>query len=118
VLEVFGRHRWPGNVRELESAIHRALVLSAHRVLGPDDFAWIATAGPDGSGGNGAAAAALAAPTELSEGDYQEVLDAFDRRLVQAALAQSDGKIRETARLLGIARNTLKAKMKRYGLEG
>jgi Nif-specific regulatory protein len=116
VLEVFARHPWPGNVRELESAIHRALVLSPRRTLGPDDFAWIAGTGA-GLSGNGAAAAALAAPTELSEGAYQEVLDAFDRRLVERALEQSRGKIRETARLLGIARNTLKAKMKRYGLE-
>jgi DNA-binding NtrC family response regulator len=116
VLEVFARHAWPGNVRELESAIHRALVLSPRRVLGPDDFAWIGVPGAGGAGGNGAAA--LATPNELRPGAYQEVLDAFDRRLVEAAFAQSDGKIRETARLLGIARNTLKAKMKRYGLEG
>ena len=30
----------------------------------------------------------------------------------------ANGRIRETARLLGIARNTLRAKMKRYGLSG
>jgi DNA-binding NtrC family response regulator len=55
---------------------------------------------------------------ELEEGVYQDLLDGFDRRLLETAIARCDGKIRETARFLGIARNTLKSKMKRYGLEG
>jgi Nif-specific regulatory protein len=123
VLELFGRHRWPGNVRELESAIHRALVLSSAEVLGPEDFAWMAAAlgGAAGAAGEAATAAgpALAVPAEaaLEPGRYQEALDALDRRLLEAALERCDGKIRETARFLGLARNTLKAKMKRYGLE-
>jgi Nif-specific regulatory protein len=119
-LELFLRHPWPGNVREIESAIHRALVLSTREVLTAEDFAWIAVAGGDGAAaGDPAAALAGAMPEQLDleEGRYQELLDGFDRRLVQAALERCDGKIRETARVLGIARNTLKAKMQRYGLE-
>jgi DNA-binding NtrC family response regulator len=107
-------------VREIESAIHRALVLSTREVLTAEDFAWIAVAGGDGAAaGDPAAALAGAMPDQLDleEGRYQELLDGFDRRLVQAALERCDGKIRETARALGIARNTLKAKMLRYGLE-
>jgi len=52
----------------------------------------------------------------LSEGGYEEALERYDRQLIGAGLAQTNGRIRETARLLGIARNTLRAKMKRYGL--
>ena len=54
----------------------------------------------------------------LAEGNYQELWEQLDRDLIREALARCDGKIRETARFLGIARNTLKAKMKRYALEG
>ncbi len=120
VLELFDRHPWPGNVRELEAAIHRALVLSSRDVLAREDFAWIA---PDGGGreaaargtGSGSAAPEL---VELDDGGYQRAVEAHDRKLLSVALGRCDGKIRETARLLGIARNTLKAKMKKYGLEG
>jgi tetratricopeptide (TPR) repeat protein len=58
-----------------------------------------------------------APPLKLSAGGYEEALSRCDRELIAAGLAQSGGKIRETARLLGIARNTLRAKMKKYGLQ-
>jgi DNA-binding NtrC family response regulator len=58
-----------------------------------------------------------AAVPELADGGYQEALDGYDRRLLEAALDRCEGRIRETARMLGIARNTLKAKMDRYGIE-
>jgi DNA-binding NtrC family response regulator len=54
----------------------------------------------------------------LGEGGYEAALERYDRQLLATALAQTGGRIRETARLLGIARHTLKAKMKKYGLEG
>ncbi len=120
VLELFDRHPWPGNVRELEAAIHRALVLSPGDVLSREDFAWIAAAAGDGGAGGAGALPQQPVPglEPLDDGGYQRALEAYDRQLLEAALERSDGKIRETARLLGIARNTLKAKMKRYGLDG
>jgi Nif-specific regulatory protein len=113
VTELFMGYRWPGNVRELEAAIHRALVLSTREVLSVEDFSWIA-------GNDGAAALRPSTPTalQLGEGNYQELCDRFDRELIHEGLELCGGKIRETARFLGIARNTLKAKMKRFGLEG
>jgi transcriptional regulator with GAF, ATPase, and Fis domain/tetratricopeptide (TPR) repeat protein len=116
VIRLFEEHAWPGNVRELEAAIHRALVLSSRQVLGADDFRWIAAAG-GGVEAHAEAAADAAVPEDLADGGYQRALDAFDRQLVRSALATCEGKIRETARLLGIARNTLKAKLERYGLK-
>jgi DNA-binding NtrC family response regulator len=59
----------------------------------------------------------LSAAARLGEGGYEAALEGYDRQLISAALAQCGGKIRETARLLGIARNTLRAKMKRYSLQ-
>ena len=119
VLELFDRYPWPGNVRELEAAIHRALVLSPRDVLTREDFAWIAAAGDGSAGAETDAPSARSQEREpLEDGGYQRALEAYDRRLLVAALESSDGKIRETARLLGIARNTLKSKMKKYGLDG
>jgi tetratricopeptide (TPR) repeat protein len=47
---------------------------------------------------------------------FQEAREEYDQRLVVAALEQSGGNIREASRRLGISRNTLKARMRRYGL--
>ncbi len=119
VLDLFYAHAWPGNVRELEAAIHRAFVLSVNEDLALDDFGWIAL---HAHGAQGAAARppevdGPRATVRLADGGYEEALDRYDRQLIVAALAQCGGKIRETSRLLGIARNTLRAKMKRYSLQ-
>jgi transcriptional regulator with GAF, ATPase, and Fis domain len=120
VLDLFFSYSWPGNIRELEAAIHRAFVLAGGETLTVADFGWIALHVQDSP-------AALARPPEvpglsptirLADGGYEEALDRYDRQLILAGLSQCGGKIRETARLLGIARNTLRAKMKKYGLTG
>jgi DNA-binding NtrC family response regulator len=93
-------------------------VLSRREVLAVEDFAWIAGRG-DLTPGVAAAATGVSAPApRLREGNYEELCNDFDRELIREALGSCGGKIRETARFLGIARNTLKAKMKRYALEG
>ena len=45
---------------------------------------------------------------------YEEVLSSVDRQLILRALETSGGKIREAARRLGLARNTLKSKIQKY----
>lgn len=57
-------------------------------------------------------------PPSLANGGYEAALERYDRRLIAAALEQCGGSIRETTRLLGISRNTLRAKMAKYGLLG
>jgi tetratricopeptide (TPR) repeat protein len=56
--------------------------------------------------------------TSLAEEGYKQALGRYDRQLVAAALAQGQGSIAETSRLLGIPRNSLRAKLKRYFLTG
>ena len=115
VLDLFMSHGWPGNVRELEAAIHRSLVLSRNDILGPEDFSWIA--GGDNRSTTSDIVPAASTSRELGQGGYQRSIENFDRLLLIEALEQSDGKIREAARLLGIARNTLKAKIQKLGIE-
>ncbi len=119
VLELFYAYDWPGNVRELEAAVHRAFVLSSSDFLTPSDFGWIAlqVQGP-GAVARPPELPGLSPTIQLEDGGYEEALERYDRQLISAGLAQSGGRIRETARLLGIARNTLRAKMKRYNLTG
>jgi Nif-specific regulatory protein len=120
VLHLFDAYAWPGNVRELEAAIHRAFVLSGGDTLAVTDFGWIAlhVQGAQGAAARPSEMEGISPTVSLGNGGYEEALDRYDRQLLSAALSQSHGKIRETARLLGIARNTLRAKMKKYGLSG
>jgi len=48
---------------------------------------------------------------------YDDILARVDRQLIMQVLDETRGKIRETARRLGLARNTLKAKMQKYGIQ-
>jgi two-component system NtrC family response regulator len=91
---------WPGNVRELENRIKRATIMAEGKVLTAADLDL-----PGGAGALPALAINLRAARE-----------AADRRAIADALAQADGNISATARLLGISRPTLYDLLKAYGL--
>ena len=97
-------HPWPGNVRELRHAIERAAVLSRSEVLDADDFE-LGPPGPE--------------PEDRGPGDLalRPALARLEREYIQRALERSGGNRAEAARLLGIARPQLYARMKELGLE-
>jgi two-component system NtrC family response regulator len=92
-------HGWPGNVRELENRVKRAVIMAdGQRVTAADlDLA---------SPADGAMPINLKAAREEA-----------DRVMIRQALAQSEGNISGTARLLGISRPTLYDLMKAYDLQ-
>jgi Nif-specific regulatory protein len=99
-------HRWPGNVRELENEIQRALALAEPgEDLLPDHFS--------------ERVAGILAPIEasLQPGDsLRETLGRIEAWILRRALDANDGRRAETARRLGITREGLYKKMKRYGI--
>ncbi len=130
VFSLFSHYPWPGNIRELEATLHRALVLSPNDTLTADDFTWIresprlsTTPVPHGPGAQSQTAAQPSAsnqesspPEPLTAESYEKAMAERERELLERALAESGGKLRDTARRLGLARNTLKAKMTKYGV--
>jgi len=122
VLELFQSYNWPGNVRELEATIHRAIVMSNDQIMTRHEFPalYVGLKGgvvPEGpipppNALMGAAIARMEITGEL----YEEVTSAIDRQLIVRALENSGGRIREAARRLGLARNTLKAKIQKYNI--
>jgi tetratricopeptide (TPR) repeat protein len=56
------------------------------------------------------------AADEPAPGSYKAAEEEYCRRLTAAALDQAGGNISEAGRLLGIARNTLKERMRRFGM--
>lgn len=92
-------HSWPGNVRELENTIERAIVLTRTGAIDSESLEAF-KALPVGS-------------VSLSEGlDLTEL----EKKAIIEALQRTNGKLIETAELLGIHRNTLRLKMKQYGI--
>ncbi len=89
-------YRWPGNVRELRNAAERFVLLGDASGLRPD-------------GGDGASPGA---PMTLPEH-----VEAFERALIEEALAESGGVIKQTMERLGLPRKTLYDKMQKYGLD-
>ena len=90
-------YRWPGNVRELEHAIERAVILSEKKELTSDDFYFSSPAvGTD----------------EFMEGTIEEM----EQKMITRALQRNNRNFSATAEHLGISRQTLYNKMKRYNL--
>jgi DNA-binding NtrC family response regulator len=106
-------------VRELESTLHRAIVMSNGTSVGASEFYNLdpGAAMLTGKGERGMAADALLGSVSEVNGDvYEKVMASVDRQLIIRALDSSGGRIREAARRLGLARNTLKSKIQKYGI--
>src|SRR3990172_675466 len=94
---------WPGNVRELGNMAERVALLAEGSVVSAD----ILDLPPP------AAVAPPPAPAEVaSQGSLQDAM----RGHLLAALTQTGWNISHTAALLGISRNTLRARIEKYGL--
>ena len=95
-------HDWPGNVRELANALERAIVLSRSDILDVDDFPHLRPAGSK-TDPNG-----LSAPTTLRD---------LEKRHIESTLVATGHSLQKAADLLGIHRNTLRQKIKEYGID-
>jgi DNA-binding NtrC family response regulator len=107
-LAVLHAHPWPGNIRELRSVIERAVLLAADPVLRPHDIAFSAAGAPPP---DVVSAVAPEVTARVAVGDT-----APERQQLVDALAQCAGNQSRAAKLLGISRNTLIARIAKYGL--
>jgi len=101
-------YRWPGNVRELENEIQRALALAAPgAILDAGHFSRRLRVEHE----------PLPAGEALRAEGLRGALQRYEARLIRHALAQHGGQRAATARSLGITREGLYKKLKRYGIE-
>lgn len=98
---------WPGNVRELRNAIERAMVLEERSRITPRSLSLGDTAGPYGLAAQAAAAAPL---QEMS-------LEDAERSMLVQALEKTGGNQTRAAKRLGISRDTLRYRMKKFDLK-
>lgn len=121
------QHPWPGNIRELQNAIKYAIVQAAGDVLTSDCLPLSILAGehpiispPKVTGGTDQVLDLVELTRYLISTQqpdiYETVINAVDRIVLREAMAQTNGNQVATSELLGIARNTLRAKLKSLNL--
>ncbi len=101
---------WPGNVRQLENVVARMVALSGGGELGPEAFAEAPPAEslPQASRDGSAAEGANGSQT------LREQLEAVERSVIAQTMTAVRGNQSEAARRLGISRNTLTERLRRY----
>ncbi|MBQ8672611.1 MAG: sigma-54-dependent Fis family transcriptional regulator [Bacteroides sp.] len=90
-------HSWPGNIRELEHAIEKAVIICDTPSLPADLFA-------------------LPRKAMTSPAERVSTLEEMEVRMIRQALEQCKGNLSAVAVQLGITRQTLYNKMKKYGI--
>jgi Nif-specific regulatory protein len=108
-LERLHAYRWPGNVRELENCLESAVVVMDASEIGLDDLPL-----PDRLGKLSSAALSSATPSGPFSSHDVLTLDEVERRHVLSVLERVAGNQTAAAKLLGIGRNTLSRKLKKW----
>ncbi|TVQ17353.1 MAG: sigma-54-dependent Fis family transcriptional regulator [Bacteroidetes bacterium] len=91
-------YNWPGNIRELQHAIEKAVILSDKDLVKPSDFMFRQYDMPDSNAVMGG------------------TLEEMEEKLIADAILRHQGNMSAVASRLGITRQTLYNKVKKYGL--
>ena len=118
------RHAWPGNVRELSNLILKTLILSRGLPLGRDELVLAIGESPSGADApdlqGEEAYRAMVKSVLMKHGGghvFETLMNRAGRAIVSEALAITDGNRTHAAKLLGLSRPTLVARLEKYGLK-
>ena len=103
-LKLCQSYHWPGNIRELQNIIERSVILCTGDIFWIDE-AWLSSHN---------------APRPESSGPLKQNLHNYEKELIEAALAESNGKVagqNGAAAKLGIPRSTLDLKIKQLNIK-
>jgi len=91
-------HQWPGNIRELKHAIEKAVILSDKQLINETDLQ-------------------LTSTTDFGIDLHKSMtLDEVEKHVIRKTLIKHNGNLTKTAKELGIIRQTLYNKIKKYGI--
>ncbi len=119
--ERLSKHDWPGNIRELRSVLSYSLLHAPGSVIELDDLPDPLRSNSDSHGGQNAPSHDFATLTRqyLAEGRsdiYRTLLATFEDQVLKAAWEQLGGNQAKIAEQLGLARMTLRSKLREHGL--
>jgi DNA-binding NtrC family response regulator len=96
-LELLSSYAWPGNIRELQHAIEKAVILCSSDTLAAADFQ-------------------LHAPVSLPSSLLSGTIEEMEMQLISQSIGRCSGNLTAVASELGITRQTLYNKIRKYGL--
>jgi DNA-binding NtrC family response regulator len=109
-MDALTRYDWPGNVRELKNAIERAVILEDGRELRtqylPSQLMRVPEAPPP---------AAVSSGFTLPPGGV--TLEHVEESLVRQAMEMAGGNQTRAAQLLGLSRDALRYKLKKFNVD-
>ena len=104
--------RWSGNIRELQNCVEKAVILSEGTVLTVKDldFSTALRSGRNDNSGTGRK------DNPVIPSLHPVIPSEVEESKVREAMERCNGNISAAAKLLGVSRPTLYAKLKKYGL--
>jgi two-component system nitrogen regulation response regulator GlnG len=123
-LELLSRYPWPGNIRELQGVLKQALLQATGTILVPAFLPESLRVPPDPSAGQVPGTQEdfsferfiLRRIEEGSTALFAEAHQQLDRLLLRLVLRSTRGNQVQAARMLGISRQTLRARTRELGL--
>lgn len=121
---VMKNYFWPGNVRELANTVQKSLIFSRGAPITPEEVS-LAIRGDRGESdatsysGDESVHQWVSRALALGSGDkvFVDLMDRFAGILIAEALNITAGNRSQAARLLGLSRPTLLAKIDKYGIK-
>jgi DNA-binding NtrC family response regulator len=95
-MEKLSDYEWPGNVRELQHTVEKAVIMSDSLTLKPSDFDF--------------------RPSSGNSINKEMTLDEMEKKLISDSIKRHGNNISIVALKLGITRQTLYNKMKKYNI--
>jgi two-component system, NtrC family, response regulator AtoC len=114
--EVLLSYPWPGNIRELSHVIERAVLWSRDTTIDVEHLSLTTPLRPDDDGLRPTEpAVAIGATAEASpSGDLTQ----WERTMIERAMREARGNQTKAAQRLGITRDTLRYRLKKFGIQG
>jgi DNA-binding NtrC family response regulator len=108
-MQALQSYRWPGNVRELQNAVQRIVLMTDGHKVEPSDLPRdiVQAASRDSRG-------RFRLPP--SGFDLEAETDAYEKKWIEAALAQADGVKIQAAKLLGVNKDRMKYLCRKHQL--
>ena len=105
-MERLVSYEWPGNVRELKNLVERVSIMVPREIIGLEDIQKNLESSRSKPEDNETASVQL----------LKEARDQFEKSHIERVLAENNGNVSESAKVLGIERTNLYRKIKQYNI--